>query len=289
VAAIFWAAPLPTGQLAEDLNRFLIDGGEVVFFAPQGESTANFLGMSWSAISASEKDKFMILDSWDHGDGLLRDGLDGTPIPADRLKALKRRLPEGEATALARWDDGKTFMTRRVVDRGTAWFVGSLPDYTWSNLGDADVLLPVAQRAVAEGAKRFDAGYLASIGTRAAAPRPGEGRTRLDDYGAPVPANEPYEAGIHRFGERTMALNRPEGEDDLEILTRESLNATLHNTGYLLFEEKAVTSADSKAYSDIWRGFLVAMLFFLISEGLLCLPKRSAAAAAPLPGRPSQA
>lgn len=289
VATIFWAAPLPTGQMAEDLNRFLIDGGEAVFFAPQGESTAAFLGLSWSALQTSAADKFFILDSWDHDDGLLRDGLDGTAIPAERLKAFKRRLPEGEATALARWDDGKTFITRRVVDRGTAWFVGSQPDYTWSNLGDADVLLPVCQRAVSQGAERFDAGYLADIGSRAALPRPGESRTRLDDYGAPVPSNEAYEAGIHRFGERILALNRPAEEDDPEILSREALNATLHNTGFLLFEDKSVTSADSKAFSDIWRGFLVAMLFFMISEALLCLPKRSsAAAAAPLPGRPSQ-
>jgi hypothetical protein len=280
VAAVFWAAPLPTGQLSESLNRFLVDGGELVFFAPQGESNAEFLGIKWSALTTSEAGKFFILDSWDHEDGLLRDGLDGTPIPADRFKALKRRLPEGEAAVLARWDDGKTFITRRVVDLGTAWFVGSQPDYTWSNLGDADVLLPVVQRAIAEGAERFDAGYLANIGSRAAAPRPGESRTRLDDYGAPVPANEAFEAGIHRFGERTMALNRPAAEDDPEIMTREMLNNTLEGTGFSLFEDSRTTVSASSGPSDIWRGFLVAMLCFLISEALLCLPKRSSQATA---------
>ncbi|WP_367872656.1 BatA and WFA domain-containing protein [Luteolibacter sp. Populi] len=285
VAAIFWAAPLPAGQLAETLNRFLIDGGEVVFFAPHGESTAEFLGVSWSALTTSEKDKFFILDSWDHDDGLLRDGLDGSPIPAERFKALKRRLPEGEATALARWDDGKTFITRRVVERGTAWFVGSQPDYTWSNLGDADVLLPVTQRAVAEGAKRFDAGYLADIGSRSAVPRPGESRTRLDDYGAPVPSNEAFEAGIQRFGERVLALNRPDIEDDPEILATETLKGILQGTGYTLFEDQNV-SASASGPSDIWRAFLVAMLFFLISEALLCLPKRQSQVDHQ-PGRPN--
>ncbi|WP_035616232.1 BatA and WFA domain-containing protein [Haloferula sp. BvORR071] len=287
IASIFWAAPLPTGQVAETLNRFLIDGGVVVFFAPQGESTASFLGLSWSAITTAEKDKYFILDSWDHDDGLLRDGLDGTPLPAERFKAVKRRLPEGEATALARWDDGKTFVTRRVVERGTAWFVGSQPDYTWSNLGDADILLPGAQRAVADGAQRFDAGYLADIGSKAAAPRAGEGRARLDDYGAPVPSNEAYEAGIQRFGERVMALNRPAVEDDPEILSNDALKGLLQGTGYSLFEDQSL-SVSSSGPSDIWRGFLVAMLFFLISEALLCLPKKSAADAVPLPGRPSK-
>ena len=288
IATVFWAAPLPTGQISESLNRFLIDGGEIVFFAPQGESTAEFLGLKWSAITTSEAGKFFILDSWDHDDGLLRDGLDGTAIPADRLKALKRRLPEGESAVLARWDDGKTFITRRVVDRGTAWFVGSLPDYTWSNLGDADVLLPVTQRAIAEGAERFNAGYLANIGSRAAAPRPGETRTRLDDYGAPVPSNEAFEAGIHRFGERTLALNRPAAEDDPEIMTRSMLNSTLEGTGFSFFEDNRTTVSASSGPSDIWRGFIVAMLCFLIAEALLCLPKRGGQAA-PLPTRPSNA
>ena len=288
VATLFWAAPLPTGAPAEALTRFLSDGGEIVFFAPAGESTAKFLDVQWSAVTQSEEGKFFILDSWDHDDGLLRDGLDGSPIPADRLKAVKRRLPEGEAATLARWDDGKPFLIRRVLDRGTAWFAGSLPDYTWSNLADADVLLPVVQRSIAAGAERFDAGYLADIGSRSAEARPGEAQVRLDDFGAPVPSNEKFEAGIHRFGERTLALNRPAAEDDPEILTRDTLNAVLEGTNYTLLEDRG-TSAKESISRDVWRGFLIAMLFFLIAEALLCLPKKPVAGTDALPARPSNA
>lgn len=287
IAAIFWAAPLPDGQVAETLIRFLSDGGELVLFAPQAESTAEFLGMKWSAVTESEEGKFFILDSWDHDDGLLRDGLDGSPLPADRFKAVKRRLPEGEVAALARWDDGKPFIARRVLDRGTAWFISSLPDYSWSNLGDADVLLPVAQRAITEGAERFDAGYLATIGTRAAMPRAGEVRARLDDYGAPVASNEAFEAGIHRFGERTLALNRPAAEDDPEVLADDVLDTVLEGTGYTLLRDRS-TSANESISRDVWRGFLIAMLCFLVAEALLCLPKKPSAADT-IPGRPTNA
>ena len=289
VASIFWAAPLPTGTVAESLTRFLTDGGEVVFFAPTGESTAKFLDLQWSAATESAEGKFFILDSWDHDDGLLRDGLDGSPIPADRLKAVKRRLPEGEAATLARWDDGKAFLVRRVLDRGTAWFVGSLPDYTWSNLADADVLLPIVQRSIADGANRFDAGYLADIGSSTAESRPGENHVRLDDYGAPVPSNVTFEAGIHRLGDRTLALNRPASEDDPEILSRDALNNVLEGTNYTLLEDRG-TSAKESISRDVWRGFLIAMLFFLIAEALLCLPKKPVAGAdVPIPGRPTKA
>jgi hypothetical protein len=289
VASIFWADPLPTGTVAESLNRFLTDGGEVVFFAPTGENTAKFLDIQWSAATESEEGKFFILDSWDHDDGLLRDGLDGSPIPADRLKAVKRRLPEGEAATLARWDDGKAFLVRRVLDRGTAWFVGSQPDYTWSNLADADVLLPIVQRSVADGADRFDAGYLADIGSSTAESRPGESHVRLDDYGAPVPSNVTFEAGIHRLGDRTLALNRPASEDDPEILSRDALDSVLEGTNFTLLEDRG-TSAKESISRDVWRGFLIAMLFFLIAEALLCLPKKPVAGAdVPIPGRPTKA
>jgi hypothetical protein len=288
VATVFWAAPLPEGENAATLERFLSDGGEIVFFAPAAESTASFLDVQWSAVTESEEGKFFILDSWDHDDGLLRDGLDGSPIPADRLKAVKRRLPEGEAAALARWDDGKPFLVRRVLDRGTAWFAGSLPDYTWSNLADADVLLPLVQRAIGEGAERFDAGFLADLGSRAAEARPGEARVRIDDYGAPAPSNLAFEAGIHRFGDRTLALNRPVLEDDPEILTRGALNGVLEGTDFTLLEDRG-TSANESVSRDVWRGFLIAMLFFLIAEALLCLPKKPVAGSDSVPGRPSNA
>lgn len=289
VAAIFWAAPLPSGKPAEEVNRFLIDGGQIAFFAPAEEGEAEFLGQRWSPLARSAQDRFFILDSWDHDDGLLRDGLDGTPVPAERMKALKRRLPEGESAILARWDDGEPFLTRRVVEGGTAWFIGTQPDYTWSNLGDADVLLPLAQRLVTAGAERFDAGYTAELGSRAAEPRPGENRMRLDDYGAPVPSNESHEAGIHRFGDRILALNRPAAEDDPAILPPGTLNELLDGTDFTYLEDRSASARDNGSL-PAWRGFLTAMLFFLISEALLCLPKRGHGQE-PLtrPGQPTKA
>ncbi|TAE75214.1 MAG: hypothetical protein EAZ84_09735 [Verrucomicrobia bacterium] len=275
LSAILWAAPLPSGAIAESLTRFLSAGGEILFFPPPADNDTKFLDLQWSPVTESDRGKFLILDSWDRDDGLLRDGIDGSPIPADRLKAVKRRLPKGESTPLARWDDSAPFLIRRIVDRGTAWFVGSLPDYTWSNLGDADVLLPLVQRAVTEGAARFDDDHFAALGSREAAPRPGETNTRLDDYGTPHPGNTAFEAGIHRLGDRTLALNRPPAEDAPEILSREELGKLLEGTGFTLLEDRG-TSATDKISRDAWRGFLIAMLCFLIAEAALCLPKKPA-------------
>ncbi|MES2438902.1 MAG: BatA domain-containing protein [Verrucomicrobiota bacterium] len=274
LAAILWAAPLPTGNAFETVNRFLTSGGHVVFFPPGTPSATPFFDLKWSDPSEAPAGKFFILKDWNHSDGPLRDGIDGTPIPAERLKAIRRQVPSGDATALARWEDGEPVIARRIFDQGTAWFIGSLPDYTWSNLGDADVLLPSVQRIIAAGAERFDASYLATVGSDAAQPLAGEIRTRLDDYGTPDPANAAYESGIFRLGERVIAINRPAQEDSPEILSRESLDQALEGTGFTLLDQ-AGQGNDPSLSRDVWRGFLIAVLLFLISEAFLCLPKKT--------------
>ena len=274
LAAILWAAPLPTGPTAEAVQKFLSSGGHVVFFPPGIAGDTAFYDLKWSPPEEAPSGKFFILQDWNHNDGPLRDGIEGTPVAANHLKAIRRQIPAGDITPLARWEDGEAALARRIFDHGTAWFLGSIPDYTWSNLGDADVLLPAVQRIINAGADRFDASYLATVGTDVALPSPGETRTRLDDYGTPDPANADYEAGIFRLGERLLALNRPTREDDPEILGREQLDTVLDGTNYTLLEQ-AGQSSDPNLSRDVWRAFLIAVLFFLLSEALLCLPKKS--------------
>jgi len=273
VSIIVWAAPLPTGAAAEQVTRYLSAGGHVIFFPPGTPPAGPFLDLNWSAPTAAEKDKYFILKDWNHNDGPLRDGLDGTPLPAERLKAIRRQVLLGDAIQLARWEDGEPFLSRRIVDRGTAWFVASAPDYTWSNLGDADVLLPLVQRILALGTERFDASYLAAVGADAAKILPGETRTRLDDFGTPDPANAAFLAGIYQLNERLLAVNRPAAEDAPEILTREALDAALTGTGYTLLEQAGQPN-DPSLSRDVWRAFLIAVLFFFLAEALLCLPKQ---------------
>ena len=289
LAAILWAAPLPNGPAYGVIERFLSSGGQVIFFPPAIPSEDSFVELKWTPVAEAPAGKFFILKDWNHSDGPLRDGIDGTSIPAERLKAIRRQVPLGDATALARWEDGEPFITRRIVDHGTAWFVGSLPDYTWSNLADADVLLPTVQRVIAAGADRFDASYLTTVGNDAAQPLPGETRTRLDDYGTPDPANAAYEAGIFRLGERLLAVNRPAQEDNPEILTREQLDQALDGTRYTLLDQ-AGQANDPSLSRDVWRAFLMVVLFFLISEAVLCLPKartRELNSAIPQQNRPN--
>lgn len=274
LAAILWAAPLPTGPAFDTITHFLTSGGHVLFLAPGSASENSFADLKWSAPTEAPAGKFFILKDWNHSDGPLRDGLDGTPIPAERMRAIRRQIPLGDASPLARWEDEEPFITRRIVDHGTAWFLGTTPDYTWSNLGDADVLLPTVQRIIAAGADRFDASYLTTVGSDATQLLAGETRTRLHDYGSPDPANAAYQSGVFRLGERLLAVNRPAQEDAPEILSREALDTALDGTNFTLLDQAEKTN-DPSLSRDVWRAFLIVVLFFLISEALLCLPKKS--------------
>jgi hypothetical protein len=267
---ILWAAPLPTAANAGILEAFLSAGGQVVCLPTAEPSSETFLGMKWEPVAEAERGKFFILQDWNKSDGPLRDGIDGTPIPAERLRAIKRAIPAGDSAPLARWEDGEPFITRKVVDRGTLWFLGSIPDYTWSNLGDADVLLPATQRILDLGADRFDSSYLAEINTEPATLAPGETRARVDDFSK---ENSPHDAGVFRLGERLVAVNRPLLEDDLQVATKENLDSMLEGTDYRLLDQVG-QAADPSLSTDMWRAFLLAVLFFLISEALLCLPKK---------------
>ena len=270
-AMILWAAPLPTGENADILSSFLRSGGQLVILPTPAESAGDFLGMKWTPVTLAKTGKFFILGEWNKADGPLRDGIDGTPIPAERLRAIKRSIPEGDAAVLARWEDGEAFITRKIVDGGTLWFIGSIPDYTWSNLGDADVLLPAIQRILALGADRFDSSYLAEVGSDGSNPAAGETRTRIDDFSGDSSAED---AGVFRLGDRTLAINRPLMEDDLLVAGKEELDTMLEGTGYRLLDQ-AGQASDPSLSTDMWRAFLIAVLFFLVSEALLCLPKKS--------------
>lgn len=279
-SAILWAAPLPQEGAAKAITDFINSGGHVVFFPPMENSTLKFQGIQWSPISTAPEGKFFILKDWNHDDGLLRDSLNGEALAGQTFRAIKKQVaegPVGTSTPLASWDDSTPFLSRIVMERGTAWFFTSTPDYTWSNLGDAHLLLPAVQRAVLAGSTRFDAALLAEVNRGEALPRNAEVRTRIDDFGADAVSDPTFSAGVYRLGERVIAANIPPTELDPLALQSNELKPLFEGVRYSTFEDTAASTADSEE-REIWKLFLAAVLFFLIAEALLCLPKASAAA-----------
>ena len=274
-SAILWAAPLPQEAAAKAITEFLNAGGQVLFFPPMENSPFKFQNIQWSPVSAAPQGKFFILQQWNHDDGLLRDTLNGESLAGQTFRAINKQIaegPVGSSTTLATWDDNKPFLSRIVMERGTAWFFSSTPDYTWSNLGDAHLLLPAIQRAVLAGSTRFDAALLAEVNRGDALPRNAEVRARIDDFAESSDADDAFAAGVYRLGERVIAANLPATEYDPLALQKTELKPLFEGVRYSTFEETASNTADSEE-KEIWKLFLAAVLFFLIAEALLCLPK----------------
>lgn len=278
LSLVIWQAALPENDAQQPLIDFISKGGVIAFFPPNETADTSFLGTSWGLVSQSSSGKYFIVKDWDRRDGPLRNGADGVSIPVNKLKAIKRREIVTNDTHLASWSNGSTLLSRMLHGRGAAYFVGSLPDYTWSNLADADVTLPLIQRLVQKGSQRFGSGFITTIGKLPADIAVDQAkRKRLDSATASNPLNAPFEAGIYQFGDRVLGLNLPAKESNTDTLTSQDLETALADTKYSLFEE---TGDSSNSFSkQLWQTLLVAMLVFLIVEAILCLaPKRKTSA-----------
>ena len=281
---VVWKAPIPQPPVSDQLFDYVKNGGIVVFLPPSENSNASFGGLSWAEISESPGDKYFIVKEWERGDGAFRDASDGSPLPVDRIRAIKRRGISGDYTSLADWVDGEPFLARRVIESGQVVFLSTLPSYTWSNLEQTALHLVALQRSLNEGSRRMGARFFTVAGEASSLPAGDEIRSRVDSYDEATGSGDAsFEAGVYRLGERLIAANRPAEEDSLEALTGADLESALADTGYSLLEEQDA-SGDSSLSRPVWRWFLIAMLLFLILEALLCLqPRRPVTGSEPSP------
>ena len=267
---VVWQAPLPQKDDQAPLLDFINKGGIVAFYPPTSTEGQSFLNTKWGLVNKSSASKYFIVQDWDRSDGPLRNGEDGTPIPVNKLKAIKRREILSAGTSLARWSNDSPFLTRAFHGRGAAYFIATLPDYTWSNLGDADVILPLTQRLILKGNQRFGSVFSATLGQLPAEiSLDSAKRKRLDNATPSSPLNAEYEAGVYSFGERIIAVNRPAEANLATTLSKEELDLALVNVSYSLFEEE--TENPSSFAQQLWQVFLVSVLLFLIVEAFLCL------------------
>lgn len=150
---------------------------------------------------------------------------------------------------------------------GADSFCASLPNAEWSDLNDGAVLVPMLQRLLQDGGRRF---------ARASFLECGDAVTLGGERWTPVDTTAPKEirlrAGVYRGGGRLVAVNRPAREDDREILEAAKAKALFGALPVQLFEEQR--SGEGRAQSELWRLFLFGVAVFLIVEAVLILPGR---------------
>ena len=273
---VVWYGPPPRAEMEKKLQTFIEEGGLVLFLPDDTEhgTRHSFLGVSWGATEAAPPEQYYRLETWDRQRGFLRDGSDQTPIPANRLRAIRRKPLLGKYRTLASWDDGSSALAQVRAGTGSALFLGTLPRYSWSNLADGHLLLPLLQRMADRGAERFSSSISLRVNDASLPQSATDTPVRLDNAQGSHPSGSPADtAGVYRLGAQTYAVNRPWTEDMPDQITDEKL--------HLLLPEASISSMQSAAEApslvqEAWKLFLFFALACLLMEALLCLPGQTA-------------
>lgn len=263
VALVVWHSKAPAKD--SRLARFISDGGVALFIPTDQNESDSFGSTQWNAADDANVESTRVVE-WDENDGPLADTEEGLSLALDQVRMLKHMDIESTDTVLARMRDGSPFLTRGNLGRGNYFHLATQPHTSWSNLERGDVLVPMLQRLLQLGNRRFGQDTMIACGELSVADR----ALPWHPVGSDSTKNIRIHAGLYRSGERIVAVNRPSTEDDSNTLTNESVEQLFGELPLRMAQQADVES--NALQGEIWRMFLFGMLSFLIVESWLVLP-----------------
>ena len=239
------------------IQAFMDEGGTVLHFPSTRAGAA-------AEIERSPIDSELFsVTQWNENQGLLANSSSGHSLPFSFLKIKKRQTPlEGEA--LAFYQDGKPFLTKKEIGKGTIYSFSTLPLETWSNLEDGFVLVPIIQRILSttetlstmnfyacgsEDAKRFQ---------NAVSITGDKGETPF------------LHAGIYLKNGKYFAFNRPALETDPERISEKEMESSILSEHFEWQRDRNLTALSQN--SENWKLFLLLGILLLLAETYFSLP-----------------
>ena len=281
-ALVIWSAPLPGGDVTARLQQYVQSGGALIFFpSSTGDGNAFATASFGEALNADAGRPFRVIH-WDAQDGPLADSQSGAPLAVSSLAILRAAPIASGGDVRALFGENHPFLTERLLGAGHLYFCSTLPSADWSTLGDGRVLVPMLQRILEQGSKRFSAGSFLDAGDAFLIDNP-SGWTSLDAAGQYKDVRS--QAGVYRNGSRLIAVDRPAAEDDPDHVSPEAARLLFTPLHAFLFETHGGNAESLQG--EIWRALLFAMLVFLAGESWLSLPAARSRAAARKPSEAS--
>lgn len=293
-ACLIWQAALPSGGIAEQLQRFVESGRSLLFLPPtrqavtpipSGRESPNYMTARWEPWR-DVHDEHQSLKWWNNDSDLLAKVNNGDPLPLSDLRVFNYRpirWLDSEAdnrkkhvgldvTPLATLQNEQPMFMRVPTDTGHVYFCHTLPTQDHSTLeADAIAFYVVLQRLLEQGASslslasQYDAqpGVLPNASTW----------TQVSERSSAVTPEVGLQAGVFRSESTSAwaAINRPSTEDDPSSVNEIELTKLFN--GLPLERINDDTGNARSLASEIWRAFLLAMLFALMIEAWLCLPE----------------
>ncbi|MDA1274056.1 MAG: BatA domain-containing protein [Verrucomicrobia bacterium] len=267
---IVWHAPLPEGPAAQTLRTFIEEGGRVVFFPVGIIEPQRFIGLTWNEAQTTSDENAFRVTRWEEEEGPLAKTDEGLSLALPDVDFFRRQTIQGEKNVLATFTDGSAFLTRTALGRGEMFFCASVPDNQWSSLADGYVLVPMLQRLLHEGSRRLIPVSSYECGEMPRNELAAEWRS-VDSESSKEIA---FEAGVYQAGDRLVAMNRPAAEDDLELVSATEAEKLFGTLPFQMFQEGRRRT--DRLQGEFWRFFVFGMLLFLLVEGALILPPKSA-------------
>jgi hypothetical protein len=299
---VVWNGGALPAETARLLTPWLREGGIFVQLPPAGASPAqnappspglsagDFSPPAWGALERGQtpfdeknekNDRGQTpfgITLWEENDGPLARTENGQSLSLASVEIHTRQIPQPSDLwqVLATHGDGKPFLIRQSLGRGSAYALSSGVGEDWSSLGEGTVLVPFVQRLLHKASQQR---HPVSMGTA------GEWKPDPDEVWIPVhPLSETepaaglnaaglrdprWRAGVYQNGSRFVALNRPESEDDPGLVPAANVGALLPGVPVQTLENASALSADS-LQSELWPAFSTLLAFFLFAEMALC-------------------
>jgi len=228
-ALIIWQGSLPD---TNEMDTYLAEGGQLLILPDEQAATET-------------SEAGLPIARWSHDEGPLRDTRSGEALPLPNLRTFRHTTITGNAVAslaTAPW----------LSKENDTYFLATLPLPSWSTLGEGPVLLPLVQRLLTEGQKRFSQVNVLEVD------------------------QAPWQAGVWPSEDGWEVTVRPLAEDNPE----EAAVTSFENIPFQQFAMEAIPQG-TEALNEWWRPMLFLGLLFLLAEGLLTRmpPKRSATSA----------
>lgn len=272
VSLVLWQSALPGDVGADLLQSFVNRGGQVVFFPPREPGDREVFGVRWK--TWSKETERIPVETWRGDEDLLARTLSGAALPVGEIDVRQYCGLTGEFTALATLRGGSPLLARVPSRHGGVYFWTTTVAPRDSSLGTNGVVLyAFVQRALSAGAavlgkaRQIDAGdtFPDTVGDDPA------DWSRVAGAEDGLSTESAYHRGVYRDGERLLAVNRSQAEDDAAVLANSRVDALFDGLDFVRVDDQAGNAGS--LIQEIWRAFLIAMLLAMILEAVLCLPK----------------
>lgn len=268
---ILWQVPLPRGNVRAELERFVNDGGNVIFFPSRDTGEGDFQDVRWGDWETLDVATESDIASWRDDSGLWAKSDGGKPLPVNRLEVREYCRLSGDGLVMARLRGGAPLLMQVPTDTGGVYFCSTLPQEPYSNMArEGIVLFAMVQRALDDGVQRLLQSQLGVVGDRVARDA-GDPWQYIDGWPeGTLSTQQRFVAGVFNVGEHLVARNRPASEDVGGALPDTELNRLFAGLEYSIVQD--AVRKNSSLVSEIWRFFVILLVVALITEGLLCLP-----------------